>query len=932
LLSCFLSFVQNVFGEPDVVDEVSQAPEKGRFNRANVFGYKPKGCSVVYSADAKSMASTWKSLDFKLINDVYTTGPYLVNKIYSAESPVIHIPSVSNNDRLFISLEEMFEVESNYDYVSIDVTTDNGSAWHRIYGKSGYTEGIVLDYLDVSYLSGKDVIFKLGLKSDDSHTGGGLSLKNFEVLKYERYTKKKNEKSVLRAEETDPSEVEVKADKLKIINVQWEGENEGVISFSAYNGTEFVPEIKIEDVNVVIKKDGDIVRTIKGSDGCLSFDTDRSQNKVDIVLVVDYSSSMSNQINNLRNSVLDLCFSLGNSYDARFALLQYGVTNMTSLDPFNPNVTYVKSFTDYKDTESFWCKYKDQFFYDYKTLSDIFQLCTNGGHERAYQAICEAANLNKFKNDAAKIIILLLDYDNDTNPLANESNIRISDDELLEHTKGFQLFAITDNDASNVPKYLESFNNICNVTGGYHASNSFTVGSDTYIDLPVDGDLIKCNPDNNYVSVCPNPLLESEQCQNVQKKSCDENFAKVNINSLYCANLHSYIHPQTPNTVFSDIEKKIGDNLKNRHYLRILPNCFSNDSSLKCGEDYDISIEIGKASDSTNTKYVYPGAIVRSAETKKYDDTCLEGDLPIVFSIKGGCDNNKYGNAKVTYMYSDYADSIYVIYNIKPENGVYNRTIPLNGKKGIKYRIEVPQDGGNDVVFPSQYSFLDGYWNVNACGGVGQSPTINSEVICASDTIQRINVSIEIQNPKKDGSVHLFFKKTNNDTLSSVFDHKELNSNDGKTYSFDSLTVDNKNFLDYYVLYVDSVSKSIVAHQGNGMDSINRINIQDLRCMDICHNISLSSHILTEKNDTLQFDVYDKETKAEIFLCDTAGKKLLNKEFSISSTEEIKKISLISELGLREDKYNLKYVVPYILVLKIEDKVHYMYVYLGRKK
>ncbi len=63
LLSCFLSFVQNVFGEPDVVDEVSQAPEKGRFNRANVFGYKPKGCSVVYSVDAKSMASTWKSLD-----------------------------------------------------------------------------------------------------------------------------------------------------------------------------------------------------------------------------------------------------------------------------------------------------------------------------------------------------------------------------------------------------------------------------------------------------------------------------------------------------------------------------------------------------------------------------------------------------------------------------------------------------------------------------------------------------------------------------------------------------------------------------------------------------------------------------------------------------------------------------------------------------
>ena len=90
LVSC-VSLTQKAWCETTVDEEPSTPPEKGKFYQTHVFGERPRGCSVVYSADASAMSSTWKSSDFRLLNDVYTTGAYFENKIYSAESPTIHI-------------------------------------------------------------------------------------------------------------------------------------------------------------------------------------------------------------------------------------------------------------------------------------------------------------------------------------------------------------------------------------------------------------------------------------------------------------------------------------------------------------------------------------------------------------------------------------------------------------------------------------------------------------------------------------------------------------------------------------------------------------------------------------------------------------------------------------------------------------------------
>ena len=997
LVSC-VSLTQKAWCETTVDEEPSTPPEKGKFYQTHVFGERPRGCSVVYSADASAMSSTWKSSDFRLLNDVYTTGAYFENKIYSAESPTIHIPTVTYSDRLFVCLEEMFEVESFYDYVWIDVTTDGGNVWSRIYGKSGYTEGMVIDYLDVSFLSGKDAIFKISLKSDSSYTGAGWDIKKFDVLSYVRYAKNEERntqsksteslmKRSLRGIKGIPADTEgdvpntdegqsgseggqsgseggesgtegnpeITVNNLKILNVQWESKDEGVISFSALDkNEEFVDNIDLKDINVVIKKNGTpIEKEISGTGGCLSFDKEKQQKMVDIVLVVDYSNSMAGPIKDLRNSVLNLCNSVKKEgFDPRFALLQYGVDNDKSLDTFNTNVKYVKSFSEnYKDEGSFWCVYNGEFFYDYDILKEVFQLCTDGGTESAYKAICEAANVNKFRENSAKVIILLLDYDGTLpdNGLTGIEGIfkNGKKNELLNQLAGFQLFAITDNsnptdkNDSDEKNKFDYFTNICEATGGEHVHDAFIGFSDSYVDLFVNDHDVKC--ENNVVKLSSD-LTTPPTVDEYSVESCAESVKfpiyKDREQIMSCANLHAHVHIDETENVFSGIMTKISNNLKNRHYLRISRDCFT-ENILECGSNYEITIKIGNTKDETTTKYVYPGAIVRDPETSKYDqydkEECLGSDLPVKFSIAGGCDNAVYGDAKVVYMYPDDPKTTHTLDKISNKSNNYSTSIPLNGNSGIKYRIEVSQKDGNDVVFPAQYGFLDGFWNVYACNsGTIHPKIVNPKVECVSsgDTKQ-INFSVGIDNAVENAEVHLFFNSAGKETT-SAFDHMILKSI-GNNYSAENIKLrEGKEYFDYYVLYVDTTSKSILANYGNCMDNVQRVKVSDLKCKDVCHNISLSSHVLEEDNDVLSFDIYDDDENIEIFLCDTLGNKITSMKVDDVNVGN-KEINLISFLSLRNltvdgKKIKLSYTRPYILALKINGKVSYMYVYLGRKK
>lgn len=824
LVSC-VSLTQKAWCETTVDEEPSTPPEKGKFYQTHVFGERPRGCSVVYSADASAMSSTWKSSDFRLLNDVYTTGAYFENKIYSAESPTIHIPTVTYSDRLFVCLEEMFEVENFYDYVWIDVTTDGGNVWNRIYGKSGYTEGMVIDYLDVSFLSGKDAIFKISLKSDSSFTGAGWDIKKFDVLSYVRYAKKEERKSQLRSGDFEPvkkpypgqnggetgseggqsgteggesgseggqsgseggesgteggetgtqggesgseggepgseGNPEIEANNVTIVNVNWESEKEGVISFSAIrkwkkeDGKDtvvFVDNISVDDIKVTIKNPKNnkyITLQNKGENKCLTFEENNSKRPADIVLIVDYSGSMTMYIKKLKESLEAMLKDIKDVYDIRFALLRFGYSG--------DGVFKYEDLSYYYNQCGWTLNDKQQFFYNYDQLTTLFDTTVSGSKERAYQAILHALALPKYRKNVSKVMILLFDYDSDTNADEGDNgSILMTDvDKALE---GTQLFAITDGNEKNE----DWFKSLCDGSGGF-LTNSF-----------------------------------SED--------------------------------------FSDISTKIGDNLKSQYFLRIHPECM-NDFPLECGNEYNVSVSISSSiSDDLNSTYIYSGGIEREQSTAEYDNTCIDSDkLKVKFTISGGCGDDLYGDAFVYYRYSDPTqkeDSVKAnLISPKNENNtyVYEASVPVDfASSYIKYRIEVEHNkentatkGLSNLIYPIPSEGSDGYWTVNIC--------------------------------------------------------------------------------------------------------------------DPCNNIKLSSHILEEDNDLLSFDVYRENTDVEIFLCDTLGNKIKSKKVDDVNVGN-KEINLISFLSLRDlivdgQKIKLSYTRPYILALKINGKVSYMYVYLGRKK
>lgn len=810
LVSC-VSLTQKAWCVTTVDEEPSTPPEKGKFYQTHVFGERPRGCSVVYSADASAMSSTWKSSDFRLLNDVYTTGAYFENKIYSAESPTIHIPTVTYSDRLFVCLEEMFEVESSYDYVWIDVTTDGGNVWSRIYGKSGYTEGMVIDYLDVSFLSGKDAIFKISLKSDSSYTGAGWNIKKFDVLSYVRYAKNEERKSQLRSGDFEPvkkpypgqnggetgseggqsgteggesgseggqsgseggesgseggesgteGNPEIEANNVTIVNVNWESEKEGVISFSAIRKWEkedgkdtvvFVDNISVDDIKVTIKnpKNNEYVTLQnKGENKCLTFEENNSKRPADIVLIVDYSGSMTTYIKKLKKSLEAMLKDIKDVYDIRFALLRFG---------YSGNGVFKYEDLSYYYNECGWTlNDKQQFFYNYDQLTTLFDPTVKGSEERAYQTILHALALPKYRKNVSKVMILLFDYDYDTYADKGD-NGSIEKTTVATALEGTQLFAITDGSVENE----EWFKSLCDGSGGF-LTNSFS------------GD-------------------------------------------------------------FSDISTKIGDNLMSQYFLRIHPECM-NDFPLECGNEYNVSVSISSSiSDDLNSTYIYSGGIEREQSTAEYDNTCIDSDkLKVKFTISGGCGDDLYGDVFVYYRYSDSTqkeDSVKAnLISPKNENNtyVYEASVPVDfASSYIKYRIEVEHNkentatkGLSNLIYPIPSEGSDGYWTVNIC--------------------------------------------------------------------------------------------------------------------DPCNNIQLSSHILEEDNDLLSFDVYRENTNVEIFLCDTLGEKITSKKVDDIhvGNKEINLISFLSLMDLIVDgkKIKLSYTRPYILALKINGKVSYMYVYLGRKK
>ncbi len=902
LVSC-VSLTQKAWCETTVDEEPSTPPEKGKFYQTHVFGERPRGCSVVYSADASAMSSTWKSSDFRLLNDVYTTGAYFENKIYSAESPTIHIPTVTYSDRLFVCLEEMFEVENFYDYVSVEASTDFGKTWNKIYGRSGYTDGLVYDYTEIVGYSNKDVKFRLNLVSDSSYTASGFSLKNFEILlwQYDNYVIT----SQLRGLDIDPDkekvvDVDIKTPTLKELEIQdviWEDQNEGVISFRAEDQQgNFVPGTKINrnDINVVIKNES---KTDTMTADCFSWTN--VERRLDVALVVDFSGSMSTPITNMKNNLIKMCKDLDQKYDAMFSLARFGFTHSNLLE-----------------NNFIICEKENKKLYDAQTLESIIEnLHTGGGSEHVYHAIDEMSKQTFYRANTTKIMIVLYNMDKNWCGCMNVGSCPQDDDSKIFNKRTYS--------ENGKKKYYSC--------------------DDDRIETYYDKDQIK-KAVNGFTVF---GILKDDYGMGLLG---DDYFGH------FCTNAWSY---DETNDNFSPIFKEIGDILSERNYLKISPECMDA-VNLECGKEYEVSIVItpnknenDKKSDIDTTKYSYSGYIIRSDETKNLDYGCINNEnenLTIHFSEDLGCDNKANGNPVVYYGYGNALDKKLDSTKIKKENGAYSAEIPLQkGISRINYRIEqAMSDGKPTIVSPNQYSILNPYWTVFVCGNNSKVISIDKPVFSKCDKKERYEFSVETKLKVPEGSdirtydlknyaMYLFYSFENKTkTHISEWSNVELKTSDGVIYFADQLLCadDKADRMNYFVVFRDTVNKIEIPY-GNGNDDFKTVMFSDIKsgpCFDICNNISLSSPVLTEGDDILKFDIYHKSSNVKVILCDTMGNEIKSAEISTVNLnlDESQEVSLISLLDLR--KLELKYTVPYILVLKIDEKVNFMYVYLGRKK
>lgn len=887
LVSC-LSLTQKAWCETTVDEEPSTPPEKGKFYQTHVFGERPRGCSVVYSADASAMSSTWKSSDFRLLNDVYTTGAYFENKIYSAESPTIHIPTVTYSDRLFVCLEEMFEVENFYDYVSVEASTDFGKTWNKIYGRSGYTDGLVYDYTEIVGYSNKDVKFRLNLVSDSSYTASGFSLKNFEILlwQYDNYVTTPQ----LRGLTVDPADeektvVNVETPKLKEIKIQdvvWEDKDEGVISFYAEDTMgNFVPdqEINLNDIKVVINK-GKTDATIIDKPSCFSWE--KNTPRVDIALVVDFSESMKDPIRNMQEALLKMCDNIASTYDAMFSLAKFGCESEPS-DVSSVKKNFILcSVEDEEGSE----EGKNYLFNRTSLTSLIDPEYAKGYQEFVYHAIDSVSHQTFFRPNATKVMIILYNMQNISD--FRIYNKKAKDGKLLSSNDSYE--------KEEIESYLTDF-----LTYGILKNNHDGKGNEN------------------------DPILER--------------FSFCNDNVLYDAN----------NTAFDKIFTNIGNNLLKRNYLKISPDCMKN---LECDKEYDVSLEIipkkeGKGvSDHSTTIYSYPGYITRH-EVKKYDYVCLNtNQLTIDFSVSFGCSNKALENPVVYYGYGNKCNKK-VVAGSPDENGIYHVTLDVQEGDRLNYRIEQSlSNGESTIVSPIQYSNLNPYWTVHLCPN-GESYSItpfNNPVFskCKKEGNNdfSLSVSLNIDEKQEHYVTYLFYSSSQNEHISE-WKSIMLESEDGMNFNADFLPhSETAEEIRYFLVYRDTVNK-MEYHYGNGNDDFQKAKISEFNDMlcpgeDPCNNIKLSSHILEDDNDLLSFDVYRENTNVEIFLCDTLGNKIKSKKVDDVNVGN-KEINLISFLSLRDltvddKKIKLSYTRPYILALRINEKVSYMYVYLGRKK
>jgi hypothetical protein len=300
-------------------DDENDNYKKGTFQKAWVSDETYSVKQSIYSADAKTLATDWRSSGFTLViqkgTNYFSTGKYAANANITAYGPSITLPKVSNGERIILQLDEQFKTETKYDYIYVRMSTDGGNTSKWIYRKSGKSGGLVSDYIDLTKYAGKSIQLSLQLLTDDSEQSDGWDISGISL-----YTAEKSNpstgflKSMLKSSSSDTT--------VSIISIDAEDYPDIVYVNFTVTGSDsnFVDSLTLSDIHFW-DMDNDM------NYGCLDLleiDSLTVQQYLDIVFLVDNSGSMSDNYDKVEANIHDLLDTLAVSFNIQVGLMRYG--------------------------------------------------------------------------------------------------------------------------------------------------------------------------------------------------------------------------------------------------------------------------------------------------------------------------------------------------------------------------------------------------------------------------------------------------------------------------------------------------------------------------------------------------------------------------------------------------------------------------------
>lgn len=295
-----------------------EMPEKGNFESRNL----QKSNSLVevetyYSANAFRMNAEWVIEGFSLKDSALSTGNYLSNKVYSAESKPIFVPAnLGDGEKLHLSLSHEFSVERYYDEVELYIQ-EEGKEYRRYLHRGGTSKSYE-EYLDVTHLAGKNIRLKLQMKSDLSEEGTGWNIRRISLLK------------------TAEGVAEEKVSVRSTVNISSAVADIIYQGFSVYGypqkmhiyfkpvdqSGKFVNNISLDDLEV--KLDGEQIEGM--SRNCMSLTRLNSTSNLEVKLsfLMDNSGSMSDDIEGVKSNIIELVERIRQSMKASAGFARFG--------------------------------------------------------------------------------------------------------------------------------------------------------------------------------------------------------------------------------------------------------------------------------------------------------------------------------------------------------------------------------------------------------------------------------------------------------------------------------------------------------------------------------------------------------------------------------------------------------------------------------